>query len=183
MTAAGAGQSELLAWVGNTFCRHLKMGSFLDVSIYQGRYPMNYRLLLVLPVLIGFASLASAAPEDMTVSTWDPGCEHTMTTNHFELAPGESVKIDLDMLGCSIYADSPKGLLYFGYYTTKTSSRPLTQRNNVRLTLVDGNGHETVSDSGSIYAEVAAPEACELWAENMNHRKTVKIRLRSSLLD
>jgi hypothetical protein len=119
----------------------------------------------------------------MTVSTWDPGCEHTMTTNHFELAPGQSVEIDLDMLGCAIYADQPRGLLYFGYYTTKTSSRPLSQRHNVRLTLVDGGGHEITSDSGSIYSEVAAPEACKLYAENMNHRKTVKIRLRSSLLD
>lgn len=25
----------------------------------------------------------------MEVSTWDPYCEHTMTTNHLELAPGQ----------------------------------------------------------------------------------------------
>jgi len=119
----------------------------------------------------------------MTVSTWDPGCEHTMTTNHFELAPGESVEIDLDMLGCAIYPDAPKGILYFGYYTTKTSSRGLSEKHNVRLTLIDGGGHETTSDSGHIYSEVPAPETCKLYAENMNHKKTVKIRLRSSLLD
>ena len=145
---------------------------------------MYTRLLLILPFLLGFGAQAVAAPEDMIVKTWDYGCEHTMNTNHFELAPGESVEIDLSMLDCTIYEDQPKGLLYFGYFTTKTSSRPLTQRNNVRLTLLDAEGNEAVvSDSGSIYAEVAAPETCTLIAENMNHRKTVKIRLRSSLLD
>jgi hypothetical protein len=132
-------------------------------------------------ILLTLSTLVMAAPDDMTVTTWDYGCNHTMNTNHFELAPGESVEIDLDLLGC--YMDQPKGLLFFGYYTTKNSSKPLVERNNVRLTLVDGNGNEIVSDSGSIYTEVPAPEQCKLYAENTNHRKTVKIRLRSSLLN
>jgi len=138
---------------------------------------MDIKQLIALFMLMGIVSLASAAPEDMTVTAWDPGCEHTMTTNHFELAPGESVEIDLDMTGC--YQEQLGGLMYFGYYTTKKSSRPLVERNNVRLILVDGEGNEIISDSGSIYTEPSAPVMCKLYAQNMNHRKTVKIRLRA----
>ena len=135
-------------------------------------------IALALPSLL-FAYVASAA-EGMTVQTWDPemGCEHTMTTNHFELAPRDSVEIDLNLTGCT--PDNLGGLLYFGYNTTKNRSRPLTSRNRIRLTLVDGDGNETVSDSGSIYIEVDQPETCKLYAENMNRNKTLKIRLRSS---
>jgi len=142
---------------------------------------MHLKLLGFAVFLLAFNSQIIASPDDMVVTTWDYGCNHTMNTNHFDIAPGESVEIDLDLQGC--YIVEPKGLLFFGYYTTKNSSKPLVERNNVRLTLVDGNGNETVSDSGAIYTEVSAPEQCKLYAENLNHRKTVTIRLRSSLLD
>lgn len=142
---------------------------------------MRLKQLSTSLILLALSTFVMASPEDMIVSTWDYSCNHTMNTNHFELAPGESVEINLDMLGC--YMDQPKGLLFFGYYTTKNSSKPLLERNNVRLTLVDGSGNETVSDSGAIYTEISSPEQCKLYAENTNHRKTVKIRLRSSLLE
>ena len=125
--------------------------------------------------------LQSAGAADMLVQTWDPdmGCEHTMTTNHFELAPGERVELDLDLTGCT--ADQMGMLLYFGYHTTKTRSRPLSAKNKIRLTLVDEQTREEfVSDSGSVLVDAARPGRCKLYAENMNRTKTLKIRLRSS---
>ncbi|MGW8368659.1 MAG: hypothetical protein ACWGPN_08255 [Gammaproteobacteria bacterium] len=125
--------------------------------------------------------LQSAGAADMLVQTWDPdmGCEHTMTTNHFDLAPGEKVELAVDLTGCT--ADQMGMMLYFGYHTTKTRSRPLSSKDKIRLTLVDDQtGEEFVSDSGSVLIDVAQPGRCKLYAENMNRTKTLKIRLRSS---
>jgi hypothetical protein len=150
------------------------------------------RLLLVLLFAFGIVTHAVADPEDMAISTWDPGCEHTMTTNHFELAPGQSVEIPLDLSAC---ADPYEGMLFFGYHTTKNSSRQLTARNSIRLTVV-ASGQETLteqewsSDSGYLYiafsnataAAISNPTGYVIYAENMNKKKTLRIRLRSSAI-
>lgn len=147
---------------------------------------MNSRLLTLLPLLVAISTTTAAAPRNqetaapvpMSYTTWDPGCEHTMNTNHFDLAPGQSVAIDLDLGNC--YPEQLGGLLYWGYYTTKNSSNPLSARNNIRLTLIDKTtGYETSSDDGSLFIE-ASNTRYHLFAENMNARKTLKIRLRSS---
>jgi hypothetical protein len=136
-------------------------------------------------ISLGVAALALARPslaaDGMTVQTWDPAldCEHTMTTNHFDLAPGDSVEVDVDLSACP--AEKLGGLLFFGYHTTKTSSRTLTSRDNVRLTLVnEQTGAEHVSDSGAVYVELDSPGRVRLFAENMSRTKSIKIRLRSS---
>lgn len=128
-----------------------------------------------------FAGAAFAGPEDMLVNAWEGTCHQTMTTNHFELAPGESVEIDLDLTGCS---DGQLGnLLYFGYRTTNNSSKPLSSRDKIKLTLLDESDNVSLtSTSGSILTDVERPTTCRLLAKNMNSRKTLKIRLRSSIL-
>ena len=150
---------------------------------------MKFKLLALLTLLSVFlviSTTTSAAPKNqlasalvqMSYTTWDPGCEHTMNTNHFDLAPGQSVEIDLDLTLC--YAEKLGGLLYWGYYTTRNSSNPLSGRNNIRLTLIDNTtGYEVNSDDGSLFTE-ASNTTYSLFAENMNARKTIKLRLRSS---
>jgi hypothetical protein len=121
------------------------------------------------------------AADAMTVQTWDPalGCEHTMTTNNFQLAPRGSVEVDVNLSACP--TEKLGGLLYFGYNTTKSWSRPLTSSNNVRLTLVNvQTGEEIVSDSGAIYIEMSGPGGFRLFAENMSRTKSITVRLRSS---
>ncbi len=133
-------------------------------------------------VLLGFASTAIA---EMEVSKWYAGCESTMTTNHFDLAPGEVTEpIYLDYSNCS---DAEKGtLLVYGYSTTKTSSRQLQPRHNIRLTAVPADesvGTESVSDDGSLAIDIPnAEQGCWVYAENMNKRKSIKLRLRAQLL-
>jgi hypothetical protein len=142
---------------------------------------MKGRKLLIAMGLPLLFLIQPAGAADMLVQTWDPdtGCEHTMTTNHFELAPGEKVELDIDLSGCT--ADQMGMMLYFGYHTTKTRSRPLSSKDKIRLTLVDDQtGEEFVSDSGSVLIDVAQPGRCKLYAENANRNKTLKIRLRSS---
>ena len=138
-------------------------------------------LIVILFVLFGSVGHSVAAPEDMEVSTWgDPGCEHTMTTNHFELAPGESVEIPLDLTFC---VDSREGVLFFGYNTTDTKSRQLTRRNKINITVYDRDSEQQwSSDNGYLYILGSDPAAYVMYVENMNRKKTLKIRLRSSVI-
>ena len=152
---------------------------------------MKLRLLIVFLFVFGIVANVMAAPEDMVVSTWDaPTCEQTMTTNHFELAPGEVVEITLDLTGC---VDDHEGMLFFGYNTKKNSSRQLTARDKIRLTVVGTNPtvgleleaeQEWVynSDSGYLYIGTSNPTYFVIYAENINQKKTLKIRLRSSAI-
>ena len=139
---------------------------------------MKLRLLIVFLFVFGIVANVMAAPEDMVVSTWDLGCEHTMTTNHFELAPGEVVEITLDLTGC---VDNYEGMLFFGYNTTKNSSRQLTARDGIRLMVV-GINQEWSSDNGYLYITDLASNTVLFYAENVNKKKTMKIRLRSSII-
>jgi hypothetical protein len=138
---------------------------------------MKAKLQLGALLLSVIANQVAAAPDDMTVTAYDPGCEHTMTTNHFELAAGQSVEIDLDLTAC--YQEQIGGLMYYGYHTSKSRSKPLVERDNVRLILVDGDGNELVSDNGSIYTEPTGPEMCKLYAQNLHPKKSITIRLRA----
>lgn len=138
---------------------------------------MNIRHALLASLLFGCASLAHAASGDMDVSTWVEGCEHTMTTNHFELASGESVEIDLNLTECR--EANLGGLFYMGYKTTKNSSKPLVTRDRMRLRLVNTETGETrESTDGSLFTQVVDPAVCRLYAENTG-RKTIKVRLYS----
>ncbi len=121
-------------------------------------------------------STAHAGSGDMEVSTWDPGCEYLLSTNHFELAPGESVQITLDWTSC---AESQLGrALFYGYRTTKNSSKPLNSRDKIQLRVVDtASGEEWVSNSGSILLDVDHPTSCIFYAKNTNRSKTIKVRL------
>lgn len=147
------------------------------IKTWRGGNKMNCKTLMAAIALGSVATYTTAAPDDITVMAYDPGCEHTMTTNHFELAPGESVEIDLDLTAC--YQEQIGGLMYYGYKTSKTRSNPLTERDNIRLIMADSEGNEIISDSGSIYAEPAGPEMCKLYAQNMHPKKSITIRLRS----
>lgn len=129
--------------------------------------------------IAGIAVPAMAGVGDMEVATWDsPSCEHTMTTNHFVLAPGETAELTLAQGSC----DQREGTLFFGYKTNKTHSRQLTSRDNIRFTVVDGDtGEEFSSDSGSLFV-AGQPSSCVLYAQNMSRNKSLKIRLRASIL-
>lgn len=151
---------------------------------------MKLRLLIVFLFVFGIVTPVMAAPEDMEVSTWDTSdCEHTMTTNHFELAPGESVEIILDLTGCG---EPHEGMLFFGYNTTKNSSRQLMTRDKIRMTIFGTNplvddlerttGEEWISDVGYVYVPGSNPTHFEIRAENMNQKKTLDIRLRASAI-
>ena len=152
---------------------------------------MKLRLLIVFLFVFGIVTPVMAAPEDMEVSTWDTSnCEHTMTTNHFELAPGQSVEIILDLTGCG---EPHEGMLFFGYNTTKNSSRQLTARDKIRLTIVGTNPlvdlertteqeWEWNSDVGYVYVPSSNPSYFVIYAENMNQKKTLKIRLRGNAI-
>jgi hypothetical protein len=146
---------------------------------------MKIRYLLVLvPFLL---VQANAAPEHMTVSVWDPGCNHTMTTNHFVLAPGEStMEIYVDLSDCT---DEQVGsMLIFGYVTTKNSSRQLSSKNNVSFHATTLNKYGSVSermhsDSGGLLAKLdRQSRGVSLFARNNSRNKEIKIRLRSQLL-
>ena len=129
--------------------------------------------------LAAITAPAMAGATDMEVSTWDsPSCEHTMNTNHFTLAPGESVAVTLSQGSC----EKREGTLFFGYKTQKKRSRQLSSRDNIRLTVVDADtGVEFSSDDGSLFV-AGETSACTLYAENMSRKQSIKIRLRASVL-
>lgn len=112
----------------------------------------------------------------MTVQTWDPGCEHTMETNNFELAAGASVEIEIDLSGCT--AEQLGGLLFYGYAPRNSGSDGLAKRHNVRLRVVEqARGSETVSDDGHVLTYLSGPTRCTLIAENVSARKPITVRL------
>ncbi|MHC5074521.1 MAG: hypothetical protein ACYTFE_06825 [Planctomycetota bacterium] len=141
---------------------------------------MKIRNLLILALALGIGSPALAGANDAVVSTWeDPeGCEYMMTTNHFELAPGEAVEFPVELIGCP--AGKLGGFIYFGYRTTRNSSRALRTRDGVMLSCTDlTTGEEVSSVGGSLYLELDQGTSFMLRAENQNRKKTIKIRLRS----
>ena len=139
-------------------------------------------------VLVPFLLVqANAAPEEMAVSVWDPGCNHTMTTNHFVLAPGEStLEIYVDLSECT---DEQVGsILFFGYVTTKNRSRQISSKNNVSFYATTLNRYGSVaerlnSDTGGLLAKLdKQSRGVTLVARNNSRNKEIKIRLRSQLL-
>jgi len=145
---------------------------------------MNIRYLVALSCLM----VTSAQAEDMAVYRWDDVCNHTMSTNHFVLAPGQSsTRIYIDLSGCT--ADQIGSLVFFGYHTTKNRSRQLSSKDKVSLymTALDryGNVAEDMnSASGAILADLngSSSPGCWLVAKNNSRNKEIKIRLRSQLI-
>ena len=142
---------------------------------------MKSKLVLtaIVVFLAGITAPALAGAGDMEIYTWDtPTCEHTMTTNHFVLEPGETAAITLQQGTC----DAREGVLFFGYKTSQKSSRPLTDRDNVRLTVVDtATEAEFSSDSGSLFMG-GESASCVLYAQNTSRNKAIKVRLRAATL-
>jgi hypothetical protein len=144
------------------------------------------KLRFIIPLIVLFAGGANA--EEMSVYVWDPGCNHTVSTNWFDVPAGQqTVEIHVDLSGCS--KEQVGSLLFFGNYAGKTSGRQLSSKHKVRLHLhaLDGYGNKMspmVSDTGSILADVAHldSQTCVLVAENLNRKKDVTIRLRSQLI-
>lgn len=127
-----------------------------------------------------------AVSDEVVTYLWDPGCNHTMTTNHFMLAPGEDAKVYIDLSKCS---DAQIGsLLFFGYKTTKTRSRQLSAKDKVHLSMqavYESGNFSTAENSatGSMLVDVASLQAkgCHLYVTNKN-RKELKLRLRAQLI-
>ena len=144
---------------------------------------MKIRFLIALSALL----LATpAVSDDVVTYVWDPGCNHTMTTNHFMLAPGTGAKVYIDLSECS---DEQIGsLLFFGYKTTKTRSRQLSAKDKVHLSMTavyeSGNfSTPETSVTGAMLVDVASLRAkgCHLAVRN-NNRKELKLRLRAQLI-
>jgi hypothetical protein len=145
---------------------------------------MKIRYLVALACLMA----TGARAEDMVVYRWDDVCNHTMTTNHFVLAAGQSsAKIYVDLSGCT---DEQMGsLLFFGYHTTKNRSRQLSSKDKVNLYMsaLDRYGNiaqQLDSASGAILADIngSSSSGCWLVAKNNSRNKEIKIRLRSQLI-
>ena len=145
---------------------------------------MNIRYVFALSFL-AFAS-APAVADDIVTYVWEDGCNHTMTTNHFMLAPGSEAKVEIDRSKCT---DAQIGsLLFFGYNTTKTHSRQLSAKDKVQLSMsaVYDSGSFSppeTSVTGAMLVDVASFRAkgCHLKVKN-NNRKELKLRLRSQLI-
>jgi hypothetical protein len=132
------------------------------------------------PALAGAGDASIATSGDASISTWeDPeGCEYMMTTNHFELAPGDAVEFPVYLVSCP--PGKLGGFIYFGYRTTRNSSDPIRERDRVLLSCTDlATGEAVSSEGGSLYLETDQPTSFMLRAENQNRKKTIKLRLRS----
>ncbi len=141
---------------------------------------MRTRMILVALLFVLAGAGSQVAAQDVQPRTWDPpSCEHTMNTNHFELAPGQVAKVSINLTDCD---KGHEGIMFFGYRTSKNKSRQFTSRDNIRLSILDvATGQFWSSDSGRLYVASDGPVACVLSAENMG-RKTLKVRLRSSVI-
>ena len=144
--------------------------------------------LPLLPALLMLGSSPSvvAGPEDAELLTFGmPGCDHTAQTNHFELGPGQSVHLVLDLSQCP--EEYLGGLLYFGYKSTKNSSRPLSKNDGVLLEIMEMStlqplkpaDYDGTGDMGFVYIQLDYGTLFILSAENTG-RKTLRLRLRSS---
>ena len=144
---------------------------------------MKARILLSLILLCSLCGFAAAQGEDdsgMEVYVWNyPGCQHTMSTNFFELAPGAEVSLTLDLSACEEVDFG--GLLFYGLSATKKNSKALTARSRVSLWIVEeSTGNELgSSNDGSVLVDINKQTVVTLHAINMNRSKTLLIRLRS----
>ena len=144
-----------------------------------------FSLLLLVP-----AQLALGAPEDAVVNSYGyDGCDHTVSTNHFELAPGELLYLELDLSQC--LPDDLQGMLYFGYKTTRNSSRPLQIKDGIELRILDPttgeeidyaayDGYNGAGKLEHVYIQLESGGHMLLSAQNTSRNKTRKIRLRVS---
>jgi hypothetical protein len=109
----------------------------------------------------------------MDVYTWGyEGCEHTMSTNHFTLEPGDEVSLDVDLSLCE--PEDLGGFLFFGYYATKTKSRQLKPKHKIFLSI---EGEESSVD-GHVFITLDEGRVLTLTAKNTG-RKAARLRLRS----
>jgi hypothetical protein len=134
----------------------------------------------LLPLLLATLAVAPSGRADtaMQVQTWDVGCEHTLNTNFFDLAPGDSVEIQLDFSSCP--EDKLGGMLVYGYRLARNSAPQLGARDNLRFTVVDlATKAESWSDSGYLMTQLTTPTRCVVYVQNMNRSKSLTVRLRA----
>lgn len=136
---------------------------------------MKIRSLALATAALAFALPSQAADSYMTVYAWDPGCQHTVETNNFDLAAGAAVEIQVDLTQCT--PAQLAGLLFHGYAPRNSGSDALTRRHNVRLRVVSDAGLDAFSDDGYVFTQIPAPTRVTLLAENLNLRKSLAIRL------
>ena len=136
---------------------------------------MKIPSLALATAALAFSLPLQAADAYMTVYAWDPGCQHTVETNNFDLAPGAAVEIQVDLTQCS--PAQLAGLLFHGYAPRNSGSDALTRRHNVRLRVVSDAGLDVFSDEGYVFTQIPAPTRVTLLAENLNLRKSLAIRL------
>lgn len=133
--------------------------------------------LFCLPILM-FIATGARASDPPYVMTWDPGCEHMMSTGYFELPPGQSVEIQLDFSRCA--PEQLGDLIVYGYRLGKNSAPQLTSRDNVLFTVTEqATGVTTSSDTGYLLTPLSTTGYCVLRAENTSQRKSLTVSLRS----
>jgi hypothetical protein len=144
--------------------------------VIQGAFSMR-SALFCLPILVLVATGARAS-DPPHVMTWDPGCEHMMSTGYFELPPGQSVEIPLDFSQCA--PEQLGDLIVYGYRLGKNSAPQLTARDNVRFTVTEqATGATTSSDTGYLVTPLATTGYCVLRTQNISQRKSLTVSLRS----
>lgn len=148
---------------------------------------MKITFLTLVGLLFLTTPLALAAPEDMVVTSYGyEGCDHTVSTNHFDLAAGEVAFMSLDFSQCR--PEDLRGLLYFGYNTTRNSSRPITLKDKVELRILDPvTGEEInyedfdgIGGGNFAFIQLATGGPMLFSATNVNRGKPRRVRLRVS---
>jgi hypothetical protein len=139
-------------------------------------------------LLLGLGTPERASAVDAFVTNYGyPGCEHSISTNHFYIAPGEVFEFWVDLSQCT--PSDLGGVLFFGYKTTKNQSRQLEIRDGIALKILDPatreeidyelyGGYNGAGRLEHVYMQMAGPGKLLLSAENTLRRETLKIRLR-----
>lgn len=163
------------------------MTSWTGTSDPRRRFALSGSLLLALLIAPSVAREAAAAASDGQVLRYGyPGCDHTVTTNHFVLEPGETFQFTLDFSACTdTYLG---GMLYYGYETKRTWSRPLEIKDGVELKILDPrsgseisyedyNGYNGAGKLEHVFIELPGNGIQAFSAQN-TRRQPIKIRLR-----
>ena len=122
---------------------------------------MKIPSLALATAALAFSLPLQAADPYMTVYAWDPGCQHTVETNNFDLAPGAAVEIQVDLTQCS--PAQLAGLLVHGYAPRNSGSDALTRRHNVRLRVVSDAGLDVFSDEGYVFTQIRHRLGSRCW--------------------
>ena len=100
-------------------------------------------------------------------------CQSVIVTKWFELAPGESWELAIDMSGCA-----PEELCtFYGHISKKNSSPLLSRKDGVVLSLYDQNMDAEVTSRSRCRAVSSEDTTTVVLTATNNGRKKVRIRL------